>query len=49
MHWLEALLIAAGEVNIDCSPYASKTAIREVHSLRMANLEYLKSCELEKK
>lgn len=49
MRWREALLIAAGEVNKDRSPYASKMAIREVHSRRLANLEYLKSCELENK
>lgn len=49
MRWHEALLIAAGEVNKDRSPYASKTAIRDVHSRRLANLEYLKSCELENK
>ncbi|CZU15986.1 replication endonuclease from prophage-like region [Enterobacter hormaechei] len=49
MRWHEALLIAAGEVNKDRSPYASKTAIRDVHSRRQANLEYLKSCELENK
>ena len=29
--------------------YASKTAIRDVHARRLANLEYLKSCELENK
>lgn len=45
----EALLIAAGEVNKDRSPYASKMAIRDVHARRLANLEYLKSCELENK
>jgi len=49
MRWREALLIAAGEVNKDRSPYASKMAIRDVHSRRLANLEYLKSCELENK
>lgn len=49
MRWREVLLIAAGEVNKDRSPYASKMAIREVHSRRLANLEYLKSCELENK
>ncbi|MEI9826264.1 replication endonuclease [Enterobacter bugandensis] len=49
MRWREALLIAAGEVNKDRSPYASKIAIRDVHARRMANLEYLKSCELENK
>jgi large subunit ribosomal protein L30 len=49
MRWHEALLIAAGEVNKDRSPYASRTAIRDVHSRRLANLEYLKSCELENK
>lgn len=47
--WCEALLIAAGEVNKDRSPYASKRAIRDVHARRLANLEYLKSCELENK
>lgn len=49
MRWREALLIAAGEVNKDRSPYASKMAIRDVHARRLANLEYLKSCELENK
>jgi large subunit ribosomal protein L30 len=49
MRWCEALLIAAGEVNKDRSPYASKRAIRDVHARRLANLEYLKSCELENK
>ncbi|MCS2150283.1 replication endonuclease [Scandinavium manionii] len=49
MRWHESLLIAAGEVNKDRSPYASKSAIRDVHSRRLANLEYLKSCELENK
>jgi len=49
MRWREALLIAAGEVNKDRSPYASKMAIRDVHARRQANLEYLKSCELENK
>lgn len=49
MRWHEALLIAAGEVNKDRSPYASKNAIRDVHARRLANLEYLKSCELENK
>ena len=49
MRWREALLIAAGEVNKDRSPYASKIAIRDVHARRQANLEYLKSCELENK
>lgn len=34
MHCYEALLIAAGEMNKDHSPYASKTAIRDVHSRR---------------
>ncbi|KHM39761.1 replication endonuclease, partial [Enterobacter hormaechei] len=49
MRWREALLIAAGEVNKDRSPYASKMAIRDVHARRQANLEFLKSCELENK
>lgn len=49
MRWRESLLISAGEVNKDRSPYASKTAIRDVHARRLANLEYLKSCELENK
>ena len=49
MRWREALLIAAGEVNKDRSPYASKMAISDVHARRLANLEYLKSCELENK
>ena len=46
---ITGMLIAAGEVNKDRSPYASKTAIRDVHARRLANLEYLKSCELENK
>lgn len=45
--WREALLIAAGEVNRNKSPYASKQAIRDVQARRLANLEYLKGCELE--
>lgn len=45
----KALLIAAGEVNKDRSPYASKMAIRDVQARRLANLEHLKSCELENK
>lgn len=45
--WNEALLIAVGEVSKKRSPYASKQAIREVHARRLANLEYLKSRELE--
>ena len=49
MRWRESLLIAAGEVNKDRSPYASKSAIRDVHARHLANLEYLKSCELENK
>lgn len=49
MRWRESLLIAAGEVNKDRSSYASKSAIRDVHARRLANLEYLKSCELENK
>lgn len=49
MRWRESLMIAAGEVNKDRSPYASKSAIRDVHARRLANLEYLKSCELENK
>ncbi|HCA9770861.1 replication endonuclease [Klebsiella variicola] len=49
MRWHESLLIASGEVNKDRSPYASRSAIRDVHSRRLANLEYLKSCELENK
>ncbi|UZX94729.1 replication endonuclease [Yersinia ruckeri] len=47
MQWREALLIAAGEVNFQRSEYASKVAIRDVQSRRLANLEYLKSQELE--
>lgn len=47
MQWREALLIAAGEVNFQRSEYASKVAIRDVHSRRLANLEYLKSQQLE--
>lgn len=45
--WNEALLIAVGEVSKKRSPYASKKAIRDVHARRLANLEYLKSRELE--
>lgn len=45
--WREALLIAIGQVNLNIAPYASKQAVREVHSRRLANLEYLKSRELE--
>lgn len=45
--WNEALLIAVGEVSKKRSPYASKQAIRDVHARRLANLEYLKSRELE--
>lgn len=45
--WREAFLIAIGQVNKDASPYASKQAIREVYSRRLANLEFLKSCEVE--
>lgn len=45
--WREALLIAAGEVNLKKHPYASKQAIREVQARRLANMEYLKGCELE--
>jgi hypothetical protein len=45
--WREALLIAAGEVNLKKHPYASKYAIREVQARRLANMEYLKGCELE--
>ena len=47
MQWREALLIAAGEVNFQRSEYASKLAIRDIQSRRLANLEYLKSQELE--
>jgi len=36
-------------VNKVRSPYATKTAIREGHSRRVATLEYPKSCELENK
>ncbi|TBL90123.1 replication endonuclease [Hafnia alvei] len=45
--WREALLIAAGEVHCNKSGYASKQAIRDVQARRLANMEYLKSCELE--
>ncbi|CAI0969201.1 Bacteriophage replication gene A protein (GPA) [Serratia proteamaculans] len=47
MRWREALLIAAGEVNLKKHPYASKQAIREVQARRLANMDYLKGCELE--
>lgn len=43
----EALLIAAGEVNRNKYPYASKQAIRDVQARRLANMEYLKGCDLE--
>lgn len=45
--WNEALLIAAGLVNKTYSPYASRQAVREVQAQRLANLEYLKQCDLE--
>jgi len=45
--WREALLIAAGEVNRNKYPYASKQAIRDVQTRRLANMEYLKGCDLE--
>ncbi|NMP27195.1 replication endonuclease [Rahnella sp. SAP-1] len=45
--WRESLLIAAGEVSLQKSGYASKQAIRDVRARRMANMEYLKSRELE--
>ena len=45
--WREALLIAAGEVNRNKYPYASKQAIRDVQARRLANMEYLKGCDLE--
>jgi hypothetical protein len=45
--WRESLLIASGEVNLQKSGYASKQAIRDVHARRLANMEYLKSRELE--
>ncbi|KFK93354.1 MULTISPECIES: replication endonuclease [unclassified Serratia (in: enterobacteria)] len=45
--WREALLIAAGEVNRNKHPYASKQAIRDVQARRLANMEYLKGCDLE--
>lgn len=49
MRWREALLIAIGSVSRDksASPYASISAIREVKARRLANLEYLRSCDLE--
>ena len=39
--WRESLLIAVGEVSLQKSGYASKQA------RRLANMEYLKSCDLE--
>ncbi len=45
--WRESLLIAAGEVSLQKSGYASKQAIRDVRARRLANMEYLKSRELE--
>lgn len=47
MQWRESLLIAAGEVSLQKSGYASKQAIREVCARRLANMEYLKSRKLE--
>lgn len=46
-HWREHLYIAAGQVNKNVSPYLSKSAHRDWQSQRHANIEYLKSCELE--
>ncbi|MGV8924792.1 MAG: replication endonuclease [Ewingella sp.] len=45
--WRESMLIAAGEVSLQKSGYASKQAIRDVRARRLANMEYLKSRELE--
>ncbi|HBC0574340.1 TPA: replication endonuclease [Serratia marcescens] len=45
--WREALLIASGEVNLKKYPYASKQAIRDVQARRLANMDYLKGCDLE--
>ncbi|MEL5668783.1 replication endonuclease [Serratia ureilytica] len=45
--WREALLIAAGEVNLKKYPYASKQAISDVQARRLANMDYLKGCDLE--
>ncbi|TYL43482.1 replication endonuclease [Dickeya sp. ws52] len=45
--WREAFLIAIGDVNKDISPYASAQAIRDVRARRLANLDFLKSCEVE--
>ncbi|PHM77683.1 replication protein [Xenorhabdus cabanillasii JM26] len=39
--WREALLIAAMAVNKNRSPYASRQAIQEVQSQRLANRQYL--------
>lgn len=39
--------LQSDEVSKKRSPYASKQAIRDVHARRLANLEYLKSRELE--
>jgi len=47
MQWRESLLIAVGEVNLQKSGYASKQAIRDVRTRRLAAMEYLKSCDLE--
>nr|WP_264625036.1 replication endonuclease [Candidatus Symbiopectobacterium sp. NZEC135] len=45
--WREALMIAVGQVSKSASPYASKMAIRDVQARRLANMDYLKNCELE--
>ncbi|MFE8146558.1 replication endonuclease [Brenneria goodwinii] len=45
--WREALMIAVGQVNKNASPYASRMAIRDVQARRLANMDYLKNCELE--
>ncbi|KFF70315.1 replication protein [Pectobacterium brasiliense] len=45
--WREALMIAVGQVSKKASPYASKMAIRDVQARRLANMDYLKNCELE--
>ncbi|OKP03911.1 replication endonuclease [Xenorhabdus eapokensis] len=45
--WREALLIAAMAVNKNRSPYASRQAIQEVKSQRLANMQYLESMDIE--
>ncbi|SFC49082.1 replication endonuclease [Pragia fontium] len=46
-HWREHLYIAAGQVNKNISPYLSKSGYRDWQTQRHANMEYLRSHELE--